>query len=179
MLGKLNRLAVLVVCLAALTQANPAPFDPCPERQVTATDVAVDVSGCNVTEACPLYRGTSHDFTVYFTPTVSSANGIERVIIAKFPGRRSIEIPYGPPLDSDEKTIRNSDGQTVKQVGVVSGEPYTHTDVFPVMRTAPPSGLRVRYIIREKVAGLSRRQSRWAVHPGKMFTCVEIPVQLI
>jgi len=175
-------LVALFTCgLIAGVFALPAPFSLCTttEKIVKATNVAIDVSDCNNTVACPLYRGTRHDFTVNFTPTEDSSNPIERVIIAKFPGRRSIEIPYGPAQGASNSTFRDSDGQTVAVVGIVTDEPYTHNEVFPVMKNAPPSSLRVRYIIREKVEGLSRRQSEWKRHPGKVFTCIEIPVSIV
>jgi len=173
-------LVALFACgLIAGALGLPATFSVCPERAALATNVAIDVSDCNSTLACPLYRGTRHDFTVSFTPTEDSNQELERVVIAKFPGRRSIEIPYGPPVPASNSTTRDSDGQKVTDIGIVTDDPYTHNEIFPVMKNAPPSSLRVRYIIREKVDGLSRRQSEWKRHPGKIFACVELPVKII
>ena len=40
------------------------------------------------------------------------------------------------------------------------------------------TNLTVRYVIREKVAGLGRRRVTWKTHPGTLLACIEIPVEL-
>ena len=48
-------------------RSEAAPFAPCNGlTRVFGKDIQVDVSQCTSTERCPLYVGTSHNFTVKF-----------------------------------------------------------------------------------------------------------------
>lgn len=105
----------------------------------------VDVSGCTGFEGrCPLWLGTSHNFTLRFTPNqlMTSDKGLERQIYAKFPEQNKeppVEIPYGPAVDANAHTTDTSTGEPISQTGnqFVVGHTYVHNGIFPVISQAP------------------------------------------
>jgi len=161
------------------------PFRLCEGRNGTAQDIDVDVSECDSTEFCPLYRGTTHTITLKFTPT-NDIKTIERLIIAKFPDfirGKPLEIPYGSAVDACAATKKDSDDTDVcAPRAIVPNDRFTHVTAFPVFSSAPTKkSLWVRYILRERInrPGSRRRMVAWKDHPGKLICCVEIPVQIV
>jgi len=183
--------------LLKISSSSSIPFRICPgsESSIKGKDFDVGLSDCNSSASnqddgqrrCPLFLGSSVNLTLKFTPETSLSGllGIERVIMAKMPTTvrgKALELdkPYGTAVPINNQTVHDLTGKTLSQESnqLVVNDAYTHTTLFPVTNSVPKSNMTLRYILREKVPGNGRKRSDWKSHPGTLFACLEIPVEV-
>jgi len=194
MLFKLISILLVLFCVKSLAQEEvQANWTPCPSttfrrpQSIKSENVKIYITNCISNQTCQLVRGQSPNLTIEFTPTENSS-AIERLLIASiFMPRlnKNVIIPYGPIVNPCSQMTDNLGNTDCLSTGIVKNRIYKHFSQFKVMPSFPQvSGINVTAIIRKTVQASRRNRGNsnarlYASHPGPVFICAVIPVDVV
>lgn len=118
-------------------------------------------------------------FKLKLAPVKDSSAEVERLIIAQIPLSKNklIDLPYGDSMDIMSTTFFEQENQPFVYP-IRRDLPLLHRYVFSVLKSSPHTSFTLRYIIREKTENIIQNQRNWIKHPGQLFVCVNIRIEL-